>query len=208
MQKILSVYLPALVLVVFFAAVWLYPEPVRYLSEQLNESGMVGYTAFVALLVVATVVAPITVMPLIPMASMTFGPLVTGVLSVIGWTVGAVIAFLIARYLGRPAVERFVSFERLDSFMEQFHVHTRFLGMVVLRLTIPVDVVSYALGFTRAVGLFEYTAATLIGVVWFSFAFAYLGNALIEQNTPLFLGLGAVSLLIFTTAWYMLRRLK
>ena len=103
-------------------------------------------------------------------------------------------------------LSRFVSLEKLDSLVELFPKDTRFLVVVLLRLTLPVDLVSYALGLTKTLGFVEYSLGTLVGVTWFSFAFAYLGDALLSGNMPLLIELGGASLVIFLTGWYLLRR--
>lgn len=186
----------------------LWDAPVATLTELLGRMGTLSYLAFVVLVVVAVVFAPVTVMPIIPVASMTFGPLTTALLSIVGWTLGAVIAFLIARHLGRPVVARFVSLDGIDMFVESLSPRMRFLIMVLARMTMPVEVVSYALGLSNRIGLIEYTAATVLGVSWFSFAFAYLGEAVVTQNLLLLSVVGGTSLLIFLGGWYILQRVK
>ena len=59
-----------------------------------------------------------------------FRPPPTAVLSVIGWTIGAGIAFLAARHLGRPILEKFVSLEAVDAMTDRIPEDTRFLVIV------------------------------------------------------------------------------
>jgi uncharacterized membrane protein YdjX (TVP38/TMEM64 family) len=193
--------LTALLLAPFFA------EPVVITLETLIEGHtFISYGVFVLLLVFATICMPISVMPMIPMVSMVLGPFTTGILSVIGWTVGGWGAFLIARYIGRPFVSRYIRLERIDRVIGQVGTHGTFWGIVLLRLSMPVDVVSYALGFSSAISFRVFALATLIGVVWFSFAFAYLGEALLSRDSSILVCVGGVSLLVFGGGWYMLWR--
>lgn len=203
-QIISAVPLLGFVAVCVVVALW--DAPIHYLTALLSSMGVLSYVAFVLLLVLAVVFAPITVMPLIPMAAMILGPLATALLSIVGWTLGAVIAFLISRYFGRPVLIRFISLEKIDAFAETMQPRTRFWAIVLMRLALPVDLASYALGLAKSVGIVEYTLATAMGVTWFSFAFAYLGEALIERNVVLLLELAASSLLIFGSAWYLLKQ--
>lgn len=170
--------------------------------------GAWGYVVFVGLLVLAVVCAPVTVMPLTPMASQVFGPFVTGVLCVIGWTLGAVIAFLLSRYAGRPLLERMMSLEKVDAAAAKIPQSNLFWFIVIARHLIPVDVLSFALGLVSTVPFWTYTLATAIGVTWFSFAFAYLGEAFFTGNLWLFTEISLISLAIIVVAWYMLRRRK
>lgn len=204
-KQIITV-VPLLGFVGVCVVVALWDAPIHYLTALLSSMGFLSYVAFVLLVVLAVVFAPITVMPLIPMAAMILGPLATALLSIVGWTLGAVIAFLISRYLGRPVLLHFISLQKIDAFAETMQPRTRFFVIVLMRLTLPVDLASYALGLAKSVGIVEYTLATVIGVTWFSFVFAYLGEALIERNAMLLLELTAPSLLIFGGAWYLLKK--
>lgn len=206
-MKIASV-LATFVLALLCVATFWWREPILSLGSYLEGGGVWGYLAYVSLLVFAVVLMPLSVMPLIPVAAATLGPFTTAILSIVGWTIGAVIAFLISRYLGRPFLKHFVSLDKVDALASNLSPKTRFWGIVVLRHTLPVDVVSYAIGLTTGVGIFEYTLATLIGVTWFSFAFAYLGDALLHKNFILMLELGLASIIIFSVAWFLLRRNK
>jgi hypothetical protein len=48
----------------------------------------------------------------------------------------------------------------------------------------------------------------LLGVIYFSFAFAYLGEAIFAGNLYIFIEIGLLSLAIFLTGWYLLKRVK
>lgn len=203
-ERVWGVYVPAVIFLATVMVVYFYGDLVSTLAEQITGMNAVSYFTYVAILVVAVVAMPVTVMPLIPIAATLIGPLTTAVLSVIGWTVGGAIAFLIARHVGRPILERYVSFEKLDELTQCIPTEARFLSIVLLRLTLPVDLVSYALGFSRTIGFFEYVAATFVGVIWFSFAFAYMGDALLDHNVVLLIEIGAASMLLLTVCWLLL----
>jgi uncharacterized membrane protein YdjX (TVP38/TMEM64 family) len=146
---------------------------VRYVGDPVMSAFVL-----VALLVVATVIAPVTVLPIIPAASAVLPPFAVGVLSIVGWTIGAVIAFLIARAFGRPLVIRFTNAEELIRYERMIPEHVEFLTLIFLRMLVPVDVLSYAVGILSArLTLLHYTLATAIGVAPFSFIFAYGGAA-------------------------------
>ncbi|MFT5036446.1 MAG: putative membrane protein YdjX (TVP38/TMEM64 family) [Candidatus Azotimanducaceae bacterium] len=208
MKQFVSVYGPAILFVLVICSIALFPQLTESLQQLIGTGGPESYIIFIGLLTLAVVVMPVTVMPLIPVSAAVLGPLPTALLSIVGWTLGAVISFLISRHLGRPILERFVSMQKVDTFAAGFPARHRFFTIVLLRLTLPVDIASYALGLIKSVGFIEYTMATMLGVTWFSFAFAYLGDALLTGNMPLIIELGSVSLLIFIAGWYMLRRSK
>ena len=205
-MKWLTLYLPALGFIAMCVVLVFWQTPIEALTSNISGMNTISYVTYVLLLTVAVVLMPVTVMPLIPLASAVMGPFATALLSIIGWTLGAVIAFALSRRFGRPIIGRFISLEKIDAVAERFPKDTRFLMIVLLRLTIPVDIASYALGLSTSIGLLEYTLATFVGVIWFSFAFAYLGDALLTGNTALLIEIGGVSTLVFVTGWYFLRK--
>jgi len=207
-MKFVSVYLPAILFVAAGAILFYWGAPLVFLQQHLEGFGVLGYGAYVLALTAAVVFMPLTVMPLIPIAAGIFGPFVTSILSIIGWSLGAAIAFLIARYWGRPVVERFFNTENMDALIARIPSKTHFWFIVLLRLTLPVDLVSYALGLAKSLSFTSYIAATILGVTWFSFAFAYMGDALFKGNTIEILEIALVSLSVFILGAYTLRLLK
>lgn len=81
----------------------------------------------------------------------------------IGALLGAIIDFGIARWFGRPVVERFISPEYLD-ITNKFFQKNGVLAVFITRIipVIPFKVISYGAGFT-AISLFQFVLATGIG---------------------------------------------
>lgn len=137
---------------------------------------------YVAVTAAAIVVLPLSSMPLIPIAAAAWGITVGGVLSIMGWWIGAVVAFLIARYLGRPILVRLVSRERLQEWEEKVPRDTGFLAIVIIRMIFPVEVPSYVLGLTEAVSFRIYALASLVGMTPFAFVILSMGSALAQND--------------------------
>lgn len=207
MRTTVWTYIALIGIIAISAVSFFWDTPVVFMEHYIGDHRALGAILFCILMIAATVVAPVAVLPMVPIISPVLGPFTTGLISVIGWTIGAVIAFLIARYAGRPILERFVSLETIQKYESLMPRETRFFSIVLLRMLVPVDILSYAIGFFSTVGLLEYTLATLIGVSYFSFAFAYLGQAAIEQNMALFLFIGVGSLVVFLSVWLIFRLL-
>jgi uncharacterized membrane protein YdjX (TVP38/TMEM64 family) len=138
--------------------------------------GGFGMVVYFLLNVLAVVLAPITVLPLIVLAVGFWGIWIAVILTVFAWTLGSVIAFLLARRFGVPIVRRFVSLENIYKFEERVKIGSGFWNVVFLRMILPVDVLSYALGLFSRIGFWTYALATFIGVIPFAFVFAYLGE--------------------------------
>ena len=120
------------------------------LQEWIKGLGFLGNLAFVGIYIVAVVMA-------IPGAAITiaagvlFGSVVGVILVSIGSTVGASLAFLIARYFARDAIARWLyskeRFSRLDRLSEEH-------GAIIVAITrlipiFPFNLINYGFGLTR-----------------------------------------------------------
>lgn len=143
--------------------------------ESLIVGNFWGILVYVLLNFVGIVVAPVTVIPLVVVVSGIWGPVVAGVATLVAWVLGSAVAFLIARKLGVPVVQRFISLEELYKFEERFFIIGNFWVLVFLRMVIPVEVLSYGLGLFSRIGFWKYILATALGLSPVAFAFGYLG---------------------------------
>lgn len=125
-------------------------EWISWLRDYIEELGVAGIFVFVAAYIVGVVaVIPSSAMTLI--AGALFGPVLGIVLVSVASTVGACIAFLIARYFARAAVSSHLNkserFRRLDQLTESH-------GSMIVALTrlvpiLPFNLLNYAFGLTR-----------------------------------------------------------
>jgi uncharacterized membrane protein YdjX (TVP38/TMEM64 family) len=197
------------ILVILLSIVGVIEVPTESLVAYISTHATSGFIAVMAAMLFATVVAPVALLPLIPVIAPMLGPFLTAIASWVGWTLGAVIAFGIARYGGKPLLLRFVSIESLERYESRIPEDAHFLVILALRLVVPVDILSYALGLFSTVRLGVYTVASSLGILWFSFAFSYLGYAYNTNNTVLFVGYSVASAIIFAGAfWYTFRAVK
>ena len=167
--------------------------------EGLIVAGWFGMVIYVLLKVIATVFAPITVLPLIVVAVGLWGVYVAAFLTVLGWTIGGIIAFVLARKFGVPIVEKVIPLDEIYKFEDKFGIGNNFWSVLFLRMVVPVDILSYGLGLFSKINFWKYTLATFIGVIPFAFAFAYLGEVSYAYQVVLGLGflIGVLILLIF-----------
>jgi uncharacterized membrane protein YdjX (TVP38/TMEM64 family) len=198
-----------LFLTIIFGSLYLAESLSIDVKSLIGENRITGAITLALLMYISTVLAPITMLPVLPMVAPMLGPFVTGLASWAGWTLGAVTAFWIARHGGRPMLKRIMDVEKLARFESRMPEEGHFFVILALRLVLPVDLLSYALGLFSTVSLTTYTMATGIGILWFSFAFSYLGSAFESGNTVLFVLYGVASLIIFLGAlFYVVRTMK
>ena len=182
----------ALMLVLFVGVsivAGIYSEELVFIAKQDSGMGMFGY---ILITIISVVAAPLSSLPLMPVAATMWGPIIAAIISIIAWVIGALIAFYIARRYGRRVVGKMISLDHVDRIAEQV-LGTKKLGMIiVLRMVIPVDVLSYALGLVGNVSFRDYVLGTCIGVIPFAFVFAYASSLPILPQISMLIGLVGV----------------
>lgn len=179
------------VVVALALAAWKHRGELQNVERFVEQHGAWGAVAYVAAGAVSVVLLPLSSLPLVPLASRIWGVWVAGALSAAGWWIGALIAFWVAR-LARSCLERFVSLAALDRMERAIPADIGFAGIVVLRMLLPVDVTSFALGLLRELSFKTYALASLVGIVPFAFVWSYAGGKLASGQYLLFAAIAAV----------------
>jgi len=174
-EKIKSFVEIILIVIFFIASSYLIQKNIFNITNVIGK-GFLSMLIYILVVIVAIVIAPISAIPLLPLASNIWGWFTVGLLSVIGWTIGALIAFILARKYGVPLIKKFISLNKINKFEKLVPNENIFWSVVFLRMSIPVDVLSYALGLFSKISMRNYFLATLIGVTPFAFVLAYAGT--------------------------------
>ena len=166
----------------FLVAGFVSQQYTEFFGYFLGEHRLVGMGAYVLVVILAIVAAPLTSIPFIPIMVTVWGVFWTVVLSIGGWFAGSMLAFWIARKFGAPMVRKLVSLEGQKNLLKNIPESKLFWYLIFLRMTVPVDILSYALGlFTNISGrLFAIT--TFIGVIPVIILLAKLGTFPIEYQ--------------------------
>jgi len=145
------------------------------LQQWVQQAGAAGPLLFMAIYAIGTVLfLPGSVLTLAGGA--LFGPVLGTFYNLTGATIGAVLAFLIARYLASDWVEQ-KSGGRLKRLKEGVEKEGwRFVAFVRLVPLFPFNLLNYALGLTR-VRLSHYLIATYLCMLPGAIAYTYLGYA-------------------------------
>lgn len=166
-------------------------------SDAVRELGIWGMLLYV----IAYTIRPLFFFPatlLTLFGGYTFGPFLGTGLDIVGAGSGAVLAFLIARYLGREKMERFIKGKKIERF-DQTIQNNGFMVVLYLRLIplIPFDSINYSLGLS-SVKLKSYMAATYLGIIPGAFVLNYIGSSLRTMDRNLWIAValyGAMVLL-------------
>lgn len=157
----------------FIGASFLAQRYGHLLQEMASFKGSAGILFYVLITIVAVVVAPISTFPLLPLAVSMWGSFSAALFSIIGWSIGAAIAFGLARRFGKPFIAKIVSLEKIQRIEKLIPEGNIFASILLLRMAVPVDVLSYGLGLFSSVPFKLYIVATIIGISPFAFIFSY-----------------------------------
>ncbi|MDH3745182.1 MAG: TVP38/TMEM64 family protein, partial [Acidobacteriota bacterium] len=165
------------------------------IEDRLQAAGPLAPLAFVLVMAV-TVLLPVPTFPLDVLAGRLFGPFFGTLYAVSGATLGASLSFLLARWLGRDFVARYL----------KGHIHfcgrcsdkllTKVVFFTRLIPAVSFDVVSYAAGLT-AMSLTRFALASFLGMLPLTFAYVLFGPLLSIGNPITWLGAVAAAALLF-----------
>lgn len=188
----------AVVFVVVLVLVARSPAEIQRAADAAGGWAPVAFVALCAGLTVAFFPFPLVAAA----GGVLFGTIEGTLLSIFGGSLGAVLAFLIARYAASDAVQALVP-DRLGPLLDAIE-RRGFVAVLYARIFpgVPRDVANYAFGLTR-VGLRAFTAATVIGIAPRAFAYTALGGQLGSFDSTesigaiaTLVGMGALGLLL------------
>ncbi len=146
------------------------------IATLVEDAGLWGPVVIIVLMAAAVVFSPIPSAPIALASGAAFGHYRGAVPVVIGAETGALIAFMLARILGRDAVQR--RFGDKLSGLRLLGSQTMLMWLVFISRLMPFtsfDLVSYAAGLS-ALSFWRFAIATLAGIIPASFLLAHFGG--------------------------------
>lgn len=171
--------------------------------EEHPVASMIG---FVALAAVSAMFVLFSSIVTVPVAVFAWGQTQTLLLLMLGWFIGAMLAYFIGRRLGRRVAEYFVAPATLDHWGHLVTKELSVMSVVLLKLALPSEGPSFALGLMRY-PMPKFVIVLLLSELPFGVWAVYLTAALIDDRRALFVLLvlaGFLGVGIATAA--MLRR--
>lgn len=151
--------------------------PYMSLLESLRNEKFYGPFFYTLISFGAIVIAPLSTLALTPLAASIWGWKTIFIASIIGWHLGCMVNFWIAGKFREWVLKKKIGLEKLDQITDKLDSKKQFYMMFLLRMIIPADILSYALGLTK-VKFKIYFWATLFGIMPFGFIFSYGGTLL------------------------------
>ena len=168
--------------------------------QWVDRAGLWGPLLIIGLMTLAIVASPIPSAPIALVAGATYGHVAGTIFVAIGAELGAVIAFLIARYIGRGAVRRVLGDKSDYGLLGSQNALTLTVFGSRLLPFISFDAISYAAGLSK-LHLWRFLLATFAGILPASFVLAHVGAGALEGDYGLtewaVLGLGLITALPF-----------
>ena len=144
-------------------------------SAWVNAAGAWGPTVIILLMTVAIVATPIPSAPIALAAGAAYGHTIGTIYIVIGAELGAMVAFALARLLGRDVLTRWLGDSVDRGWLGSQNALTFTVFASRLMPFISFDIVSYAAGLS-CLHFWRFALATLAGIIPASFILAHFGN--------------------------------
>ncbi|WP_078059412.1 TVP38/TMEM64 family protein [Tropicimonas marinistellae] len=177
------------------------------LRELVARAGLWGPFLIVAFMIVAVVASPIPSAPIAMAAGAAYGHVMGSVYVLTGAEIGALIAFLIARNVGRVPLRRWFGDRTDTGLLGSQNALTYTVFVTRLMPFVSFDMISYAAGLS-SIKFWRFALATLAGIVPASFLLAHFGDVATQQDSiptiwiALALGLATgVPLLVGAMRW-------
>ncbi len=184
----------------FFLDIASYFHPER-VKNWLASAGVLAPFIYMAVMALAVIISPIPSLPLDIAAGAFFGPFVGTLYSVAGALGGAVVSFIVARYLGREFIEKFLGGHVNFCTECSNRLLTKIVFFSRLLPVISFDVVSYGAGLTK-MSLKNFIFATFFGMIPLTFIYNYFGSVLVfGRGLSIFLGITMVILFLIIPRW-------
>lgn len=173
-EKIQTIISIILIIAAFILISFIIQENIEQLKP-LIDLGALGMIIYFIIVIIGIIFAPLTTVPLWPLASNLWGWEIAGIINSTGWIIGGLIAFWIGRRYGEPLVKKLISLDQLRKYEKMMPEEDLLWAVILLRMTIPVDILSYGLGIFSKVKYKTHTLATIIGIPPIAFLASYVG---------------------------------
>ncbi len=155
------------------------------MQSYFQSLGIVAYSVYILIyIVVALFMFPASVTTIV--AGIVFGPVVGGLLALVGSTIGATCAFIVAKYIARDfIVEKFENnpiFDKIEKGV--LENGTNFLILTRLVPIFPYNVQNYAYGLTN-MSVLKFTIVSFICMAPGAFIYAFMAGEIATNGVSI-----------------------
>lgn len=175
-----------------------------YLKELAFRNHFLAVLLFLGTSVLGALISPFTNIPLVPIAMLIWGPLITTMLLLAGWLMGGIFSYIIGRYFGYEVISFFIPKERINEWGRVVKENMNFLTGLLVRLTFPAEL-GYAFGIIHF-PFFSYLFITFLSELPFAIISVYASEAVLSGDSIKFLSLIGLLFVIIFIAFRITRR--
>ena len=174
-------------------------------SDLILRHPVQGALLFALLAAVAAMLAMVSIAIVVPVAVYVWGEPLSMLLLWLGWILGGVVAYTIARHLGRPFVRWLTTDSALDRVERRIRPDTPFPLILLFQLALPSEIPGYVLGLARY-PFHKFLLALALAELPYTVATVYLGAGFVSAQAGLVLAVGLSVAILSVGAFYLLRR--
>ena len=151
-----------------------------------------GMAVFILLAALSAMLSPFSSAPLIPIALVIWGPVLTAIMLLAGWTIGGMLAYFIGWKFGYAIAIKFVAREKIDKWSMVIKNKFSIFLLFVFRLMTPSET-GYVFGVFRY-PFWKYLLITFLSELPYAFGLSFAGEAIISREHEILVALGIASI--------------
>jgi len=163
---------------------------------------VLGVFVFVLLTALTAILVFFSSLLLVPVGVQVWGATGCFLLLWIGWFLGGVITYVVGRYLGRPAVDRMLTRQRVDYHEQRLPRIDSLTTSVLAQLALPSDISGYFFGMLKIPARI-YLLGLMLAELPYALGTVFLGAAFVDRKIGMLLWTAALSALVLV---FVLRR--
>jgi len=169
------------------------------------EYPVLGALLFLLLAAISAMFAFVSIAILVPVAVYVWGEPLSMLLLWVGWILGGVTAYGVARLLGRRVVHWLTAASALNRLEHRLRPDTPFSLILLFQLGLPSEIPGYVLGLVRY-PFGRYLLALALVELPYTIATIYLGAGVVGAQGGLVLVIGLSAVVLSVAAFYLLRK--
>lgn len=207
-RKLLFFAVILLLALIFWSSISLqkmFYDSIGAISAFIENYKFFGIFIFILLAALSAMLSPFSSIPLVPIAIMVFGNILTAVFLIGGWLLGDIAAYFISSRAGYPLLKKLISLEKVEYYKRKIPEQSQFWMVFAFRLSLPAEIAGYTLGIIRY-NFSKYVLASFLAEIPFALIAVYSSKALVDKRPFLFAGIIILGIIIFSGTFFILQR--
>lgn len=201
---IFVIFVTFIIIFLFLLSSYLTKIYIVQLKNLIEKYYLLGIIIYLFWGIIDAIGVPISNIPLIPIVVSVYGFYLGVFLTSLGWLIGSLFAFKIARKYGIDIVKRFISLKKIEAFQSYLPERDFFIAAIFSRIIAPHDFVNYGYGIFTKISKKIFLSASLIGIIISALIYSYVDTLpLIYQILDI-----VISIIFFCLVFYYYPKIK